>query len=320
MEDNTETTDSTKTLDSNESTETSNSNESTETVESAETLETTETTESNQKPKISKTKITKPKITKPKFEGICTHCSKLFKHIKLYEKHINEQVCYKDCEITYCKICLLTHKNHQDYKNHLFSVEHINNIGFNSIEKFIKPTSSVINILDPYLNKNDINTLSSNNLGDNFTFVYEKGNTQTITLQQSKKNNDSNTINVSNPENNTNNTNINTNINTPITLQIPILEPTVRQIKIITILEKQIEKKTINESGDMFYKLLDKLQIEDYKGLQKIITSLNINEDYKLNYLNTIDTFISFLVKEKTNGNTFYKDKDISQMVINLTS
>ena len=64
----------------------------------------------------------------------------------------------------------------------------------------------------------------------------------------------------------------------------------------------------------------NKLQLEDYKGLQKIIINLPINEEFKQNYLKTIDIFISFLVKEKTMGNTFYKDKDISQLVINLTS
>jgi hypothetical protein len=306
----------------------------TDSTETTDSTESNETNESIQNSKTTKTKTTKPKIIKPnilkpiqpKFEGTCTHCSKLFKHIKLYEKHINEQLCYKDCEITYCKICLLTCKNHQEYKNHLFSIEHINNIGFNSIEKFIKPTSSVINILDPYLNKNDINTLSSNNLGDNFTFVYEKGDTQTITLQKPKKNNESNTTNLSNTINTIINTIINTdtNMTTQNNIQIfipePIPEPTVRQTKIINILEKQIEKNTINESGSVFYKLLDKLQLEDYKGLQKIIKTLNINQDYKLNFLNTIDIFISVLVKEKTNGNTFYKEKDISQIVINLTS
>ena len=64
----------------------------------------------------------------------------------------------------------------------------------------------------------------------------------------------------------------------------------------------------------------NKLQIDDYKNLQKIITHLNINNDYKKTYLDTINLFISFLVKEKTNRKTIYKDKDISQLVINLTS
>ena len=64
----------------------------------------------------------------------------------------------------------------------------------------------------------------------------------------------------------------------------------------------------------------NKLQLDDYKGLQKIVKYLKINEKYKLNYLKTIDIFINYLVKEKTIGQNNYKDKDISQLVINLTS
>ena len=64
----------------------------------------------------------------------------------------------------------------------------------------------------------------------------------------------------------------------------------------------------------------NKLQLEDYKGLQNIIKNLNIIDNYKLNYLNTVDIFIAFLVKETTMGNITYKDKDISQLVINLTT
>lgn len=253
---------------------------------------------------------TKGKISKPKFEGTCTNCSKLFKQSKLYEKHINEQVCYKKDDITYCKLCLHTYNSHNDYKTHLFSIEHINNIGVNNVEKIKKPSTNIVHNLDPYLNTTDINKLSLNNLGDNFTFVFEKGNTQTITLQQTKKD----TVDTVDTTKNTNDT---VEINT----SSEILEPTARQVKIINFLEKQIVTVSISDSGNNFYKMLDnKLQLEDYKGLQKIIINLPINEEFKQNYLKTIDIFISFLVKEKTMGNTFYKDKDISQLVINITS
>ena len=256
---------------------------------------------------------TKGKISKPKFEGTCINCSKLFKQSKLYEKHINEQICYKKDDITYCKLCLHTYNSHNDYKTHLFSIEHINKIGFNNVEKIKKPSTNIVHNLDPYLNTNDINKLSLNNLGDNFTFVFEKGNTQTITLQQPKKD----TVDTVDTVDTTKNTNNTVEINT----SSEILEPTPRQSKIINFLEKQILTVSISESGNCFYKMLDnKLQLEDYKGLQKIIINLPINEEFKKNYLKTIDIFISFLVKEKTMGNTCYKDKDISQLVINLTT
>jgi len=292
--------------------------------------------------KVKKQRPSRKKTETDKFTGSCEHCLKVFKNIKIYEKHINEQLCYKDNEITYCNICLITYKSHNEYKNHLFSVEHINKIGFDTIEKIDKSNTTTntnntttVNTLDPYLTTNDVKKLSTNNLGDSFTFVYEKGNTQTITLKPHK------TIPITNTNTNTNtmantmaNTMSNTIDNTMSTTtvkssdcnntsvgntQIPI--PSIRQTKLINFLEKQMIQSSIDDSGHNFYKMLDnKLQLEDYKSLQKIVKFLNINEDYKLNYLKTIDIFINYLVKEKTLGHNFYKDKDISQLVINLTS
>ena len=288
--------------------------------------------------KTRKTKAKSEPKPKPKFEEICSHCSKCFKNNKLYEKHINEQICYKTNEITYCKLCLIHCNNHNYYKQHLFTLEHINNIGCHSIEKIKQPTTATVHTLDPYLNNNDIAKISTKNLGNSFTFVYEKGHTQTITLQQQQPqlplplplqqvaNSDANSdANMSHMNVNIINQSIHNTINNIIQEQIdhnsPIPEPTIRQMKIINFLQLQITKSSIDESGKLFYKMLDnKLQIEDYKGLQNIIKHLDINNDYKSNYLNTVDIFINSLVKENTLGKMYYKDKDISQLVINLTS
>ena len=293
----------------------------------------------NQK-KQRKQRKQKEKVVVSKFSSSCEHCLKIFKNSKLYNKHTQEQLCYKDNEITYCKICLMTYKNHNEYKTHLFSLEHINKIGCNTIEKInednkTQNSNTTIHKLDPYLNENDVKKISSHNLGDSFTFVYEKGNTQTITLKPIKPIEPINPIkpiskNIVNevsevsevqttlPNIMNGDTNINTNINTDIN-SVP--EPTIRQTKIINFLEKQILQSSLVDSGNNFYKMLDnKLQLEDYKGLQKIVKNLKIIENYKLNYLKTIDNFINYLVKEKTLGHNFFKDKDISQLVINLTS
>ena len=312
-----------------------------------ETIDVSDVTKKSTKKhtKNSKSK-TEPK---PKFEETCSYCSKCFKNNKLYEKHINQQICYKTNEITYCKLCLIHCINHNDYKQHLFTLDHINNIGCNSIEKINQPNTATVHTLDPYLNNNDIAKISTKNLGNSFTFVYEKGHTQTITLQQplplplqlpqSTTSNVTENVTENVSENLTENTNLvhqNTSYNTINTIlqdtiekententdhNSTIPEPTIRQMKIINFLKVQINKSSIDESGKLFYKMLDnKLQIEDYKGLQNIILHLDINEDYKKNYLNTVDIFISSLVKEKTMGKMNYKDKDISQLVINLTS
>ena len=288
--------------------------------------------EKTKKKKNNKKESKHKKEIKPKFSSNCLKCNKLFKNESLYNKHTLEQVCYKNTELTYCKLCNITLTTHNDYKTHLFSLDHINQIGCNTLEKINKPNDKTIHSLDPYLNKNEVKNISSKNLGSSFTFVYETGSTQTVSLINNETHNETHNVNTTintneltnNNDNNnvTNNTNEHTNNNDNSINTIIIPEPTLRQTKIINFLEKQIaDNKPIQDSGNLFYKMLDnKLQIDDYKNLQKIITHLNINNDYKKTYLDTINLFISFLVKEKTNRKTIYKDKDISQLVINLTS
>ena len=294
--------------------------------ESHEVVEENSATEEvpNKKKKESKTK----KEPKAKFSSTCFKCNKLFKNEVSYTKHTLEQQCYKSNEITYCKLCNLTLTTHNDYKKHLYSLNHINNIGCNTIEKINTAPTQTIHHLDPFLNKNDADSISSKNLGNSFTFVFDTGQTQTVTLKKNNVENNTTSIDNTNSidnnitsKENTNTKNNNTKFsNENQTLQL--LEPTERQTKIINFLKKQIiDNKSIELSGSTFYKMLDnKLQLEDYKGLQKIITNLDINDDYKQNYIAIINNFISLLVKEKTNGKTVYKDKDISQLVINLTS
>ena len=64
----------------------------------------------------------------------------------------------------------------------------------------------------------------------------------------------------------------------------------------------------------------NKLNIEDYNGLQNIIKKdTNMKPEYKSAYSEIIDKFVSMLIKRKNNGETIYKDKDISKLVISLT-
>jgi len=275
------------------------------------------TSKSKQEPKPKKE-------PKPKFSLNCSKCNKLFKNELSYNKHTLEQVCYKSNEITRCKICKITLDKHNDYKKHLYSLNHINNIGCNTIEKINTSPTQTIHHLDPFLNKNDAESIVSKNLGNSFTIVFETGNTQTVNLKHNTKENTTTKENITIKENTT--TKENSIKNNTILLNenqtIKPIDTTERQTKIINFLKKQIsENKSIEISGITFYKMLDnKLQLEDYKGLQNIITQLDINDDYKQNYITIINNFISLLVKEKTTGKTIYKDKDISQLVINLTS
>jgi len=304
---------------SNEST----SNESTtneSTTNESTTIEST--TNESTTTKISKTK-------KTEFNSECKHCSKIFKSKIIYDKHTSQQLCYSQDEITYCKVCLINYTNHNLYKKHLFTIDHLNNIGYNKIERLQTKEVSKVHLADPYLTSNDINKIENTNLGDSFTFVFNKGNTKTVSLVNN--NNNQHVENLQNSQYELQQTKlidqsphlIDQKQKIENIKQIDHInnEPTLRQQKLIVILNKQVAENTASDCGKTFYKMLDnKLQIDDYKGLQNIITNLQIPDNYKETYLKVVEIFISMLVKETTKGEKLYKDKDISQLVINLTS
>jgi len=301
---------------------------------SNDNIDITNTTNDNET--IETLQVESGKEKRKQFKEECNHCLKIFKSKITYDKHVTQQLCYTQEEITYCKICCINLSDRNQYKKHLFTMEHLNNIGYNKIDRLQTKEISQVHLADPYLNSNDINKIATTNLGDSFTFVFNVGNTKTVSLvnniqdkQKNQVSNIQNTLNNSTlpileiTNNNINNDNDNDNTiqsNTSIQ-QIPI-EPTIRQQKIISVLEKHINDKiTPGDSGKMFYKFLDnKLQIEDYKSLNTIIGNLHIPNNYKETYLKVVEIFISMLVKEKSKGEKLYKDKDISEIVINLTS
>jgi hypothetical protein len=238
------------------------------------------------------------------FEKKCDHCNKVIKSAKSYDNHINTQVCYTRDELTYCKLCKLTVSNHNEYLKHLLSMEHINKIGCNNLEVLHNNQPSTILQADPYLTNNEARSIGTNNLGNKFTFVFENNNTQTVNLIP---NTDSSTL-----QNDTKPEKIGKKIGEKI------IEPTQKQMKILSLLNNI---SNVAEGCKILLLMLDnKLNIEDYNGLQNIIKKdTNMKPEYKSAYSEIIDKFVSMLIKRKNNGEIIYKDKDISKIVISLT-
>jgi len=269
--------------------------------------------------------IEKPKATRQKFEKSCNHCNKVLKSAKTYEHHVNNQVCYSKDEITFCKLCKITCPNRSDYVKHLLSMDHINKIGCQNLETLNNNQPSTILQIDPFLTNNEARSIGTNNLGNKFTFVFRDNKTQTIDL-----------VNTNTPINTPINTHINTPINTPINTHINThinisaavngdvssenrkIEATTKQQKILSILENV---NSIEEGCKLLLRMLDnKLNMEDYHGLQSIIRNdSNMKKELNTAYIEIIDKFVSMLVKRRTSGETIYKDKDISKIVISLT-
>jgi len=281
-------------------------------------------TKEPKEPKESK-EPKEPKVIKEQFNQECNHCSKIFKSKQLYDKHTIQQLCYTKDEITYCKICCETSASRNDYKKHLFSMNHLSNIGYNNIERLQNKEVPLVNLVDPYLNKSDVNKITNTNLGDSFTFVFSKGNTKTVSLV--------NNINLNIKDSTQQENKDQEEVQDQKEVQEKVqevqdkeeeqikIEYTEKQLKLILYLENQTQQCTANDSGKKLYKMLDNnLQIEDYKGLQTIINNLNILDNYKNMYIKVVELFINMLVKQKNKGEKLYKNKDISQLVINLSS
>ena len=263
----------------------------------------------------------KNKITYP-----CIHCNKNFKNKKTFDTHIRTQVCINKELITYCKLCDLTLFTHDEYNIHMCSMTHLNNIGCNTIDILSANVPNAILCVDPYLSLSDAVSIGTNNLGSGCTFVFTDLSKQSSALEtinpiditQSKKTN-TNTINndVIQCDNNDKVDIIHLQIPLQIPLQLPLL-PTDKQRKILVILSSVA---TVSAGCTVLLRLLDnKLLIDDYNSLQYFIkVDTVISDELKTAYIELINKFINMLIKKKNAGDIFYKEKDISRMVILLT-
>ena len=272
---------------------------------------------------------------------LCVKCNKTFKAKKSYNSHVKLQVCYKEDEITYCKICDITLQSHNDYIKHLISMEHLNCIGCNKLEVLQRKEPSKILLADPYLSNEEAKNIGTNNLGNKYTFIYDDNNTQIINLKFQNQSVISNSNVIDNSEYITTNDTVKNN-NIPESYNIPIRSDspesvcsidsiesighlnsvTNRHIKLYSILEKYPH---IEERKKMLLKILtnEKLSVNDYNGLTEIIKHIPENNETNIQtkniYMSVIQYFTKLLIKEKNNGNKSYKGKDIMEIVIAIS-
>ena len=263
------------------------------------------------------------KITYP-----CIHCNKIFKIKKTFDTHIRTQVCINKELITYCKLCDLTLFTRDEYNIHMCSMTHLNNIGCNTIDILSANVPNTILCVDPYLSLSDAVSIGTNNIGSGCTFVFTDSSKQAaaletinpvVSIQSASTNNDVDVIIQC--DNNDKADIIPLQLPLQIPLQIPLqlpLLPTDKQRKILVILSSVA---TVSAGCTVLLRLLDnKLLIDDYNSLQYFIkVDTVISDELKNAYIELINKFINMLIKKKNAGDIFYKEKDISRMVILLT-
>lgn len=282
--------------------------------------------------------------------NVCKNCRKAFKTLNSYTKHVKEQKCVDFLLKTYCVLCNKTFDSRKEYEAHIMSGEHmaqINKSSFKNIidlgDKKVDKTKENMNkqhIIDPYLTaKESLSMVDSDN---KFTIVYKDGRTEDKVMRVDKKK-DKKQVSVG----------IDESKNTEYEPRMDALSPisnvsstedngeqryekevvsreddeaarkkkeeegALRRKKIMVLLSRmQDEEKSVAK----FLKILNKLNLEDYKGLNtEIIKDKNIKVLPKQKYLKAIKDFIGLLVKKKNEGFNAHNGNDIQQIVTNLT-
>ena len=251
-----------------------------------------------------------------KVEYKCINCNRVFKTENAYNKHVRSQVCISTKDKTYCSTCDKLFKSREELDNHLLSMEHYECINNLANIKPLKKDNKLYN-LDPVLNNSDVEKMNKVDIGTNITIIYNDDN---IIRQEIKINTESvsgisdSTSSIVNINNSNNSINSNAEVSTINNSNNVVLESNdERKKKIIDFL---ISNANTKESSKNFLKLLNKLSIEDYNGLNNcIIKSNEIPVLAKQQYIKTIQTFINLLIKKKTKGESKHNGYDIQDIV-----
>ena len=237
-------------------------------------------------------------------ENRCKNCRKVFRTVNAFNNHKRTQVCYSSKNKTYCSTCDKSFNSRDELDNHLLSMDHYECINNLSSTTPIKRNNKLYS-LDPILNSKEVDQMNTVDIGSNITFIYKNDD---ISKHEIKIDN-TNIINSNIGVVNNSNSNININVNTNENIE----NNDDRKKKIIDFL---INNANTKESSKNFLKLLNKLSIEDYDGLNNAIVKNNdIPVLSKQQYIKTIQTFISLLIKKKTKGESKHNGYDIQDIV-----
>jgi len=164
--------------------------------------------------------------------------------------------------------------------------------------------NNIINNIDPLLTKKDKLDIKLD-MGSFCTIVYNdnsKKKVNVITKRVSINENSNEVIEIENTKEMIESRQGNNN--------------TERQEKILRFLRNNSE---LENHDTKFLQLLRKLNIEDFNGLNSlIITEKRLPILAKQNYLKTIKTFISLLIKKKNEGEIMYNNIKIEDIVTNI--
>lgn len=221
--------------------------------------------------------------TKQGFIGMCSNCNKKMTSENSFNKHIRTQTCVPIDQRTYCKICDIVLDSRDAYKSHIMTREHVNNIISGDVDKL---DISVLKV-----QKTQKNHSNSKPVEEPLSSV---GNMEAI-------------YKIVEPKVEPKPSNIEVVLQDRMSIQQQFSD---RQLKIITFL-KNIENS--EDSANKFLVALNKLCLEDYKGLSMaIIQSDELKLTARQTYLGVISKYKELLQKKMISGKPTHNGVDIN--------
>jgi hypothetical protein len=225
--------------------------------------------------------------TKQGFIGMCSNCNKKMTSENSFNKHIRTQTCVPLDQRTYCKICDIVLDSRDAYKSHIMTREHVNNIISGDVDKL------------------DISVLKVQKTQKNCGI--SKPVEESVSLVEDMETIDKIVDFKVEPKIEQKTSNIEVVLQDRMSIQQQFTD---RQQKIIIFL-KNIEN--CEDSANKFLIALNKLGLEDYKGLSMvIIQSDELKLTARQTYLSVISKYKELLQKKMISGKPTHNGVDIN--------
>ncbi len=252
----------------------------------------------------------------------CKYCSKQFRKLVIKEKHEYEQVCLNEKSRTYCKICDIHVDSNSDYREHLISRTHLNNIGHMNIDNLnilkIQQDSkiNIIASIDPILAE-----CKPANTEEQVKIFFNDGSIAKVMVN----NLDINEIGMSSADKQIRDTELANMTGAGLTYkdlvehERGIAKPTPRQEKIMDYLAK-FQGTGAMEMAGKFRIILEKIGMDDADFLGTHIRNCSkLTVESRQIYGAYLDEFIRKLTGLVIKGETIYRDMDLFSFVARLT-
>jgi hypothetical protein len=249
---------------------------------------------------------------------ICKYCNKEFSNKKICDRHVKQQKCIPVHKRTYCKLCDMVFDDRESYSKHQLSEEHFARLDDIEVEKFKMPESE-INLVDPFLDKKDINQIKNSSFGNGFTICFKNSDYHAVEFEIEEEGSDTaSQTSDSSVQTEDIEIDVEQKFEQEMEERMKPTPLTDRQVKIITFLRKLKDQE--NADKKFLNAINTKLQLEDFKGLNiAIISDEEISISAKQKYIQVLRVFKNKMQTKYQNGETVHNNMNIIDIINTMT-